>query len=811
MTQGLSHTILAVNDRTHQLNVLASIIELAEYTVLKATSPNAAVRLATEQQPDLFIINVTKTQTALGLHRRIRSIQELTNTPILLISTDANEIDFVTDSTKDDFLDASYQPIALVAKVARLVERKRTQDELQSSQQRYFDLFHNANDVVYTHDLTGRYTSLNAIGQQITGYKPEEIADVDFKSLASADDVELAHRMVQRKLDGDATNTVYELSIKAKDGTMIPFEVNSQLIFQNGKPVGVQGIARDIRARKEAEAEYKILVERIAQLAQVLASARHLDQIFNALLEFTKISLPCNALGIALYDHEQVALTPHFLWRQGEHVNLSNAEPFPVTSNSDLRRAILKPETITSTSSPEHSILRLLQNTKPLDASSMIVPMTIMGSTIGILEIQSLDNDAYETDHIAAVQMAANLAANTIENVRLLNREREQETQLRQAQKMEAIGQLAGGVAHDFNNILTGIYGACDQLLRDLDTSSSLCNSVLDILQAGRRAADLTEQLLAYGRKQDLQPVELNVNTVIAQKQKFLSRLIGEDISIICNLADDLPLITAAKNQLEQIIINLAVNARDAMPTGGTITIETSVVYPGRKSAKKQKNNPYVQLLISDTGIGMSAETQKHIYEPFFTTKAEGKGTGLGLFTTYGYVKQFRGTISVSSKEGEGSTFRIQFPVAKEATSESGLDSKAEPIEELHGTQTILIAEDDDSVRKVVKNSLTHAGYTVLEAINGAHALELLSQYNEPVQLLITDVKMPHMNGHDLALRISGSVRVLYISGYSRDVITDPGSLVDGVNFLKKPFSSYELLQTVRKILSPPTVVHSFT
>jgi two-component system cell cycle sensor histidine kinase/response regulator CckA len=399
----------------------------------------------------------------------------------------------------------------------------------------------------------------------------------------------------------------------------------------------------------------------------------------------------------------------------------------------------------------------------------MIVPMTIMGSTIGILEIQSIDNGAYQTDHIAAVQMAANLAANTIENVRLLNREREQDTQLRQAQKMEAIGQLAGGVAHDFNNILTGIYGGCDELLRHLDTSSPLCKFVEDILQAGRRAADLTEQLLAYGRKQVLQPVDLNVNTVITQSKEFLSRLIGEDISINCNLADDLPLITADKNQLQQIIINLAVNARDAMPTGGTITIETSVVYPGRKYAKKQKNNPHVQLSIMDTGIGMSSDIQRHIFEPFFTTKAEGKGTGLGLFTTYGYVKGSAGSISVSSKEGKGSTFQIQFPVSTSPSSEFSFDTVPEPIEQVHGTQTqtILIAEDDESVRQVVKNSLTHAGYTVLEAINGAHALELLNQHNEPVELIITDVKMPQMNGHDLALRISGTVRILYISGYS--------------------------------------------
>lgn len=821
MTQGPSHTILAVNDREDLLRVLASTIELAEFVVLRATNVSGALKLAIEQQPDLIIIEVTEQETAIDLRNRIRSVQELAHTPILVIASDPKALDFVIDSTKDDLLEAPYQPVTLAVRVARLIERKRTEDELRLSQERYYKLFHNANDVVYTTNLEGRYTSLNAKGQEITGYSSDEIAHVELKSLASPEDVELANRMFQKKLQEEETNTVYELSIRAKDGTMIPFEINSQLIFDNGKPVGVQGIARDVRARKEAElqlleaerrgkTEYKILVERIAQLAQVLASARQLEQIFNALLEFTKISLPCNALGIALYDHDQVELTPHFLWREGEHVNLSNAEPFPVTNNSDLRRAILKAETITSTSSPEQSILRLLQKTKRLNVSSMIVPMTIMGRTIGILEIQSVDDDAYQTEHIVAVQMAANLAANTIENVRLLNRERDQEAQLRQAEKMGAIGQLAGGVAHDFNNILTAIYGNCDSLERELGTSNPLSKYVVEIMGAGRRAAKLTEQLLAYGRKQVLQPVNLNVNTVIEHiVDQFISRLIGEDITIDTNLAEGLPLITADKNQLEQIIINLAVNARDAMPSGGTLTIETSIVYLDRKQSKKQKNNPHVQLSITDTGIGMSLETQKHIFEPFFTTKAEGKGTGLGLATAYGYVKQSGGFIIVSSKEGEGSTFHIQFPVATGPASEPALDI-CEPVEGPHGTQTILVAEDDEFVRKIVTDSLTKAGYTVLEAINGVHALEVLSQHDH-VHLLITDVKMPQMNGRDLALRISGTMRVLYISGHSIDVITDPGVLIEGVNFLTKPFSGKQILHSVQQMLGAKTVVHAIS
>jgi len=820
MNQGPSHTILAVNDRTDQLELLTSTIALAEYTVLQATNPTAAVRLAVEQQPDLIVIEVSKHQTALDLYRRIRSVKEIAETPILLVGSKANQHDAsATDSSKDDFLERPYEPITLAAKVAKLVERKRTQDKLR----RFFDLIDNADDVVYTHDLQGHYTSLNVRGQEITGYSSAEIAELDFRTLATPEDVELAHSMLRKKLNGESTNTIYELRIKAKDGTRIPFELNTQLIYENGKVVGVQGIARDIRARRQAEekllqaerrgkTEYKILLERIAQLAQILASARHLEQIFDALLEFTRISLPCNALGIALYDHEQVELTTHFLWLEGRKFDLRNTEPFSVTKDSDILRAILSAETIISTSS-EQSIL---QSTKALNlSSSMLVPMTIMGRTIGLLEIQSVDTNAYQSEHTVAVQMAANLAANTLENVRLLTREREQETQLRQAQKMEAIGQLAGGVAHDFNNLITAMFGNCDSLLRGLEQSNPLRKHVYEIKQSGARAATLTRQLLAFGRKQVLQPVNLNLNDVVTHiTEQLITRLIAEDISIICKLEDRLPQITADKTQLEQIIINLAVNARDAMPSGGTITIETSKVSSEKKQGRKQTpntTNSLVQLSISDTGIGMNSELRKHIFEPFFTTKPEGKGTGLGLATVHGSVKQSGGSISVTSEEGDGTTFRIRFPIAKDQSSfETPIDSKLVPLEELHGTQTILIAEDDASVRQVLKDALSDAGYTILEAVNGSDALELFRQHNEQIQLVITDVLMPQMNGRDLALLTSTmrSVHVLYISGHPRDEITHRGVLLDGVNFLAKPFEGKDLLYTVRQILTEQEIVH---
>jgi signal transduction histidine kinase/DNA-binding response OmpR family regulator len=685
MKQAPSHTILAVNDRTDKLESLTSIIALAEYTVLKATNINAAVRLAIKQHPDLIIIDVSKEQIALDLHRRIRSTQKLADTPILLIGTKANH-DFATDSMKDDLLETPYQPITLAAKAARLVERKRIQNELRPSQ-----------------------------------------------SL--------------------------------------------------------------LQAERRAITEYKTLLERIAHLAEVLAAARRLEQIFNALLEFTKISIRCDALIIALYDHEQGELTPHFLWLEGQKIDLTNADLFPLTNNSDI----------------QYSDRKLIFQ----DSSSIIVPMTIMGRTIGILEIHSFDtDDPYQKEDTVAVQMAANLATNTIENVRLLNREREQETQLRQAQKMEAIGQLAGGVAHDFNNFVTTMYGLCDGLLRGLQQSDPLRSYVFEMKQSATRVANLTKQLLAFGRKQVLQPQKLNLNTVVTQiMDQFLARTIGEHISIISNLADDLPEIIADRSQLEQIVINLAVNARDAIRNVGTITIETSVVYHDRKQARKQtinRNYPLVQLSISDTGIGMSPDLQKRIFEPFFTTKGEG-GTGLGLSTVYGCVKQSGGSISVDSKEGQGTTFHIQFPVAKDDSSEVTVDTIPDAVDELHGTQTILIAEDDTSLRHVLKEELSNAGYTIIEAINGADAWELFKQHNERIQLVITDVLMPKMNGRDLALLISdiqSDVHVLYISGYPKDVITEHGVLREEVNFLAKPFDGNDLLNTVRQIFTEQDVVH---
>lgn len=834
-------TVLAVNDLPEQLQLLTFTLKAAGYDVLETTNPNGALKLATEHQIDLIINDFSRPSIeGLELLQRIRSVPSLTGTPILFIASlhlpDQTRAAIADPETRDDFLEAPYTPTALIRKIARLIERKHIQDELRHSKERYIELFDNANDIVYTHDLEGHYTSLNKKGQAITGYTCEEAAQLEFNTLATPEDVALAKEMLRRKLDGDETSTIYEISIRAKDGTSIPVEVNTQLIYENGSPIGVQGIARDIRARKEAEeqfrqvseslleaerraiTEYKILLGRIAHLAQALASARNLTPIFNALLKFTTISLPCDALGIALYDHEHVELSPQFLWIQNNLTDVTDLEPFPLTTNSDVQRAIVSGETIISSSNGKQAstlFQRSQTNLKPL--STMTVPMTIMGRTIGTLEIQSTTRNAYQREHTTAVQMAANLAANTIENVRLLNREREQDEKLRHAQKMEAIGQLTSGIAHDFNNICTAFFGHCDILSNQINEGDPLRKHVNDLRVAAKRAASLTKQLLTFSRKQVIQPTNLDLNTVIKSTGEFIRSVISEDISIITNLASDLPQIKADRSQIEQIIMNLAVNARDAMPNGGRIVIETSLAHSDDKQKQQRAKHQvsFVQLSVADTGTGMSAETQQRAFEPYFTTKEEGKGTGLGLATVYGCVKQSGGSISLDSKEGKGTTFKILFPTAKEQLDQLLAETHTEPTSQPIGNQTILIAEDDMTVREVLHSALSFSGYNVLEAPNGREGWELFQQNQNAIELVITDVLMPEMNGSELALRINRlkpATPVLYISGHATNVIIEHGVLLEDVAFIEKPFNTHDVLSKVHellKITALPTFIGS--
>jgi PAS domain S-box-containing protein len=378
------------------------------------------------------------------------------------------------------------------------------------------------------------------------------------------------------------------------------------------------------------------------------------------------------------------------------------------------------------------------------------------------------------------------------------------ENQLMQAQKMEAIGRLAGGIAHDFNNILTVIKGTCELSLLDMKREDPLYSRIKEIEQAADRAKELIKKLLAFSRRQIIQMRVLDLNEIIRGMEGMLKRIIGEDIELVTFLSPRLGLIKGDPTQIEQAIINIVVNARDAMPEGGTLTIETKNVELDGAYVKNHlgaKVGSYVMLAISDTGIGMTKEIQERIFEPFFTTKEVGRGTGLGLSTVYGIVKQMGGNIYVYSEPKKGTTIKIYLP-RTDGELEKGQEEEA--IEVKEGGETILLVEDEEAVRGLAKEMLMRQGYKVIEASNPKEALELAENHKEPIHLVLTDVVMPGITGVKLfehIKRLHPEAKVLYTSGYTENVITQHGVLKEGIDFIQKPFTFEGLVRTVREVI----------
>ena len=517
--------------------------------------------------------------------------------------------------------------------VRDVTERKLVEETLRASEENYRDLVEGARDIIYTSDLSGRFTSLNRAGEQLTGYSREEAVTLNFADIVAPDYLDLAREMLARKIAGQPA-TVYELDIVTRDFHRLTLEINSRAIYRDGEVVGTQGVARDITERKQLE------------------------------------------------------------------------------------------------------------------------------------------------------------------------------EQLRQSQKMESVGRLAGGVAHDFNNLLTVITGYSEMLLKSFEDDEDVSWKVEEIRKAGKRASALTYQLLAFSRKQVLQPKLLDINATVNDVGKMLQRLIGEDIELVMVLHPAIGQIKADPGQISQIIMNLAVNARDAMPRGGKLSIETANIQLDEEFVRQHlgaKPGSYVMLALVDTGIGMDADIQKQIFEPFFTTKETGSGSGLGLATVYGIVKQSGGYITVESEVGQGSTFRIYLPLVDGEDEAETAWSEAANGEMPKGTEKILLVEDEQAVRALTRQILEMCGYQVLEAGDGLEAIKICEEADCEIDLLVTDVVMPQMSGGELAEQLSLSrpeMRVLYMSGYTDDAIVRHGLGDGSANFIQKPFTPETLAHKVREVLS---------
>ena len=457
---------------------------------------------------------------------------------------------------------------------------------------------------------------------------------------------------------------------------------------------------------------------------------------------------------------------------------------------------------------PEHA-----QAMRRLGYHGMLtVPARVGDRVVGVLSFLTRREEGFSTEDLAIATAFASHAAVALENSRLLHESRraydelaQTQGQLEQAQKMDAIGRLAGGVAHDFNNLLTVILGRTDILLTQIKTEDPLRRGIALIQRTAGRAAELTKQLLAFSRKQVLEAVVLDLGVVTTDMKEMLARLIGEDIALVTNLAATLGHVKADRGQIEQVVMNLAINARDAMPQGGQLVVETANADLDDEYVRRNvgsRPGPHVMLAVSDSGVGIPRELQKHIFEPFFTTKEQGKGTGLGLATVYGIVKQSGGYIEVDSEPGRGTTFRIYLPRVDSASPAAERSPRAAA--PTGGTETILLVEDEDGVRELARDILRSSGYTVLEGRNGAEGLLLGERHQGALDLLLTDVVMPRMSGRELAERMVSlrpELSVLYMSGYTDDAVIRHGVLGSDTAFLQKPFTPAALVQRVRETL----------
>ncbi len=624
-------------------------------------------------------------------------------------------------------------------------------EALRKSESRYRALFERSADALLMVDPpTLEILFANAAAARLLGHPEKELAGLSLQTLHSAAEWEQVRASYETLLDG-AGSEGFEVWLRALDGNERLARLRASRIDLEGRAVALVQ-ARDLtesqrvkQALKEAEERLRVVVAN----SPVVLFALDADGVFTL------------SEGRGL---ESLGLKP------GEVVGRSAFEMYRDVPQvvENLRRAL---------SGEDFSDVVELGS---LAFDSRYAPLRDeAGTVVGIIGV-----------------------ATDVSERRIL------EGRLRQSQKLEAVGRLAGGVAHDFNNLLTAILGACDLILREAGADGALRRHAEDIQSAGMRGAILTRQLLAFGRREVLTPRVLDANQIALHLLAMLHRLVGEDIDLVTRLSPEPAAVRADQGQMEQVLMNLVVNARDAMPNGGRLTIEVRRAELDEAYCRCHADaspGRHVLIAVSDEGCGMDAETQSRIFEPFFTTKERGQGTGLGLATVYGVARQWGGHVGVYSERGRGSVFKVYFPEAQAA-----IESAAAPpaVSKLaHGTETILLVEDEETVRAVTREFLALQGYTVLEAKDGVEALAVTAEHAGEIHLLLTDVVMPRMGGGELVTRLVAErpeLRVLYMSGYPDDAVVRHGLLDEQAEFLAKPFTLPALGGRVREVLEGP-------
>jgi len=640
-----------------------------------------------------------------------------------------------------------------------ITERKRAEEELLK-EKAFSDVSINSlPGIFYLFDEKGRFLRWNIYLSVITGYSNEEISAMNPLDFISGEEKQKVGAAIQEVfLKGES---FVEAHLIAKDGTGTPYLFTGRRFVSDNQKY-LTGMGIDIAERKRFEESFRQSEERFKELFDEAPVGYHESDIDGKITSVNQTEL--QMLG---YTAEE--MLGRYIWEFVE-------EKTSQESYKKKMAGILPPG-------------RAFERTYHRKDGTLL-PMLIEDRILhdkegGIIGIRSTIQDISER--------------------RKLEKEREDLLeQLRQSQKMEAIGRLAGGIAHDFNNLLTVIKGNSQLSLLDLREGDPLKVNIEEIGIASERASDLIKQLLAFSRKQIMEMQVLDLNLILMRLDPMLHRILGEDIEMVTIFTEGIGKVKADPGQIEQVIVNLAVNSRDAMPSGGKLTIETANVELDEKYARRHiavKPGQYVMLSVSDTGMGMRPDVKERVFEPFFTTKEMGKGTGLGLSTVYGIVKQSGGNIWVYSEVGKGTAFKIYLPQVDEPLTElKEVVSK----EILRGDETILIVEDEETVRKLAVRILKSLGYRILEAPEGGGALLLCEEFKEPIHLILTDVVMPGMSGPNLVERlreIHPEMRVLYMSGYTDNAIIHHGVLKEGTNFIQKPFTLENMARKVREVL----------
>ena len=657
-------------------------------------------------------------------------------------------------------------------KVAKAAEHFRLAKELEYERQLLHDLMDNIPDGIYFKDRDLRFVRANRAFASIVGAgQAEDLVGDRSSNLASAGHDLPSMNGEEARILAEGTPALDVVrEYRNHEGNRWFSETKAAIRDKDGHIIGLVGIARDVTERMATAQALQASEARYRKQSQILNS------ILDGMGEGVVVTDPSGRF--VLFNRQAKAILG---------VGVEDASPTEWTKVYGTylrdRKTLVAPD--------QHPLARAMKGEQVRDVELFVKNDVVSGVTVAVTATPLKYEGTEGTGGVAVV--------------RDVTEQRRLEEELLQAQKMEAIGQLAGGVAHDFNNLLLVMQSCAEFVLADLPEGDQKREDVGEILSATRRAGALTRQLLAFSRRQASQPKALDLNEIVANVEKMLRRLIGENVELATSLSPALGIVRADAGQMEQVIVNLTVNARDAMPEGGKLTIETAnveltdedvVTYPG------VAKGAYVVLSVSDTGTGMDAATQKRIFEPFFTTKEVGKGTGLGLSTVYGIVQQGGGHIRLDSELHRGTCFEI-YLARVDATMETAPPRRSRTIP-VKGVGTILLVEDDDAVRHVAARILRDSGYTVLETRRPSEALKICAESKSAIDLLLTDIVMPETSGPKLAQELSSrypTLRVLYMSGYSGVAPIADRGMVGGASYIEKPFAASALTEKVREVL----------